>query len=105
MYDDRVEVYRLEKKKTEKLLTDLLPRLILLQMKKGQIPQPETFDSVTIFLTDIVSFTTLSSESSAHQVNPHKITLLTKMTWCFITIRRNVAGLRKCKSRTTIFKS
>jgi hypothetical protein len=80
MYDDRVEVYRLEKKKTEKLLTDLLPRLILLQMKKGQIPQPETFDSVTIFLTDIVSFTTLSSESSAHQVNPHKITLLTKMT-------------------------
>ena len=37
MYDDRVEVYRMEKKKTEKLLTDLLPRQILRQMKRGQV--------------------------------------------------------------------
>ena len=68
MYDERVDVYRQEKKKTEKLLTDLLPRQILRQMKRGQIPQPENFTSVSIFLCDIVGFTTLSSESSAHQV-------------------------------------
>ena len=68
LYDDKVSVYRQEKKKTEKLLTDLLPRQIIRQMKKGEIPQPETFESVSVFLCDIVGFTTLSSESTAHQI-------------------------------------
>ena len=68
LYDDKVNVYRNEKKKTEKLLTDLLPRQIIRQMKKGEIPQPETFESVSVFLCDIVGFTTLSSESTAHQI-------------------------------------
>lgn len=68
LYDERVEVYRQEKRKTEKLLTDLLPRQIIRQMKKGQIPAPESFESVSVFLCDIVGFTTLSSESTAHQI-------------------------------------
>ena len=68
LYDERVEIYRQEKKKTEKLLTDLLPRQIIRQMKKGEVPQPETFESVSVFLCDIVGFTTLSSESTAHQI-------------------------------------
>ena len=37
-------------------------------MKKGEVPQPETFESVSAFLCDIVGFTTLSSESTAHQI-------------------------------------
>ena len=36
--------------------------------KKGEVPQPETFESVSVFLCDIVGFTTLSSESTAHQI-------------------------------------
>jgi len=68
LYDERVEIYRQEKRKTEKLLTDLLPRQIIRQMKKGQIPPPESFESVTVFLCDIVGFTNLSSESTAHQI-------------------------------------
>ena len=32
------------------------------------MPAPETFNSVTVFLCDVVSFTALSSESTAHQV-------------------------------------
>ena len=32
------------------------------------MPAPETFNSVTVFLCDVVSFTLLSSESTAHQV-------------------------------------
>ena len=63
-----MEIYRQEKRKTEKLLTDLLPRQIIRQMKKGQIPPPESFESVTVFLCDIVGFTNLSSESTAHQI-------------------------------------
>ena len=35
---------------------------------QGQMPAPETFNSVTVFLCDVVSFTLLSSESTAHQV-------------------------------------
>ena len=35
---------------------------------QGQIPDPENYEGVTIFLCDIVSFTTLSSESTANQI-------------------------------------
>jgi len=68
IYDERVEVYRTEKRKTEKLLTDLLPRQIIHDMKKGRVPQPESFDSVSVFLCDIVQFTNLASESTANQI-------------------------------------
>ena len=37
-------------------------------MKKGNIPKPESYESVSIFLCDIVGFTSLSSESTAHQI-------------------------------------
>lgn len=47
---------------------DLLPRQILHEMKKGKIPEPESFASVTVFLCDIVGFTALASESTAHQI-------------------------------------
>jgi hypothetical protein len=68
LYDERVETYKKEKKKTEKLLTDLLPRSVIRQMKRGDIPPPESFDSATVFLCDIVQFTVLSGESTAQQV-------------------------------------
>ncbi len=67
IYNERVETYREEKRKTEKLLTDLLPRQIIHEMKKGKAPQPETFENVSIFLCDIVGFTNLTAESTAQQ--------------------------------------
>ena len=39
-----METYQREKKKTEKLLLDLLPRGVLEQMKRGKTPDAEYFD-------------------------------------------------------------
>ena len=34
MYEESINLYRQERKKTEKLLTDLLPKQVIRQMKK-----------------------------------------------------------------------
>ena len=67
-YNDRVGSYKSEKKKTEKLLGSLLPSVIIKQMKRGLVPRPEVFDNTTVFFCDIVSFTTIASESTASQI-------------------------------------
>ena len=68
LYNEKVDIYRSEKKKTEKLLGSLLPPTIIKQMKRGQVPRPEVFENTTIFFCDIVSFTNIASESTAHQI-------------------------------------
>ncbi|CAB4062018.1 Receptor-type guanylate cyclase gcy-12,Guanylate cyclase 2G,Olfactory guanylyl cyclase GC-D,Atrial natriuretic peptide receptor 2,Atrial natriuretic peptide receptor 1,Receptor-type guanylate cyclase gcy-6,Receptor-type guanylate cyclase gcy-13,Guanylyl cyclase GC-E,Retinal guanylyl cyclase 1 [Lepeophtheirus salmonis] len=68
LYDEKVSIFRQEKRRNEKLLTELLPLPIIREMKRGLIPRPVAFSSVTVFLCDIVGFTKLASESTAQQI-------------------------------------
>ncbi|CAA94879.4 Receptor-type guanylate cyclase gcy-6 [Caenorhabditis elegans] len=57
-----------EKKKSDVLLYRMLPRQVADKLKLGQTVEPETFDIVTLFFSDVVSFTTLAGKCTPLQV-------------------------------------
>ncbi|GMS94296.1 hypothetical protein PENTCL1PPCAC_16471, partial [Pristionchus entomophagus] len=57
-----------EKKKSDVLLYRMLPRQVAEKLKLGQSVEPESFESVTIFFSDVVKFTLLSQKCTPIQI-------------------------------------
>ncbi|XP_029436768.1 retinal guanylyl cyclase 1 [Rhinatrema bivittatum] len=65
---ERTEELEVEKQKTDKLLTQMLPPSVAESLKMGTPVEPEYFDQVTIYFSDIVGFTTISALSEPIEV-------------------------------------
>ncbi|XP_006882986.1 PREDICTED: olfactory guanylyl cyclase GC-D-like [Elephantulus edwardii] len=68
LVQERTEELELERQKTERLLSQMLPPYVAESLKMGATVEPEYFDQVTIYFSDIVGFTTISALSEPIEV-------------------------------------
>ncbi|XP_059159102.1 atrial natriuretic peptide receptor 2-like [Physella acuta] len=77
--DEKVEELRQEKQKSEELLKQMLPASVADRLKAGLTVEPEFYDCVTIYFSDIVGFTVICSQLKPVQI----INLLNDLYSCF----------------------
>jgi len=65
---ENAESLRKEKLKSDKLLFQMLPASVAIELKQKRTVQAQTFDRVSIFFSDIVGFTEIASGSTPLEV-------------------------------------
>ncbi|XP_074654594.1 uncharacterized protein LOC141908443 [Tubulanus polymorphus] len=76
---DQTKALAKERRRTDSLLYQMIPKMVAKQLKKGQHVSAESYNECTIYFSDIVSFTKISADCSPMQV----ISMLNSLYMCF----------------------